>query len=179
MHRHRQATPLDRRALAAALRERYQAAGRQGKTRILQESVPVSGYHRKSAFRVLNGTDTRVDSGKRRSTRTVYDEAVRQALQVLWGASDRVCSKRLKALIPVLVCALGCHGHLRLDPLVRSKIMAISAASIDRLLRERRTGSRMRAKRSSSAATRQVPIRMFADWGAPESGYMEMDLVAH
>lgn len=154
---HKQATPLDRRALVAALRERYQAAGRKDKTRILQEFVAISGYHRKSAIRVLNGTDTRVDPVKRQSARTVYDEAVREALQVLWEASDRVCGKRLKALIPTLVPALERHGHLRLDPLVRRKLLAISAASIDRLLRERRTGNRTRPKRAPSAATRQVP----------------------
>ena len=176
---HRQATPLDRRALVAALRERYRAANRKDKTRILQEFVAISGYHRKSAIRVLNGTDIRVDPSKRRSARTVYDEAVREALQVLWEASDRVCGKRLKALIPTLVPALERHGHLKLAPLVHHKLLAISAASIDRLLRERRTGNRTRAKRKPSAATRQVPIRTFADWGDPAPGYMEMDLVAH
>jgi hypothetical protein len=29
----------------------------------------------------------------------VYDEAVREALGVLWEASDRICGKRLKALL--------------------------------------------------------------------------------
>lgn len=90
-----------------------------------------------------------------------------------------MCGKRLKALIPMLVPALERHGHLRLDPLVSQKLLAISAASIDRLLRERLTGNRTRPTRKPSAATRQVPIRTFADWDDPEPGYMEMDLVAH
>jgi len=30
------------------------------------------------------------------------DEAARAALIVLWEASDRVCSKRLRALLPIL-----------------------------------------------------------------------------
>lgn len=174
-----QTKQLDRNALVTALHERYQAAGRKDKTRILQEFVAISGYHRKSAIRVLNGTDVCGDLGGNQSPRTVYDEAVREALQVLWEASDRVCSKRLKALIPVLVPALERHGHLRLDPLVCQKLLAISAASIDRLLRDRRTSNRTRPRRKPSAVTRQVPIRTFADWGDPEPGYMEMDLVAH
>lgn len=175
----KQVPKLDRQALVAALRERYQVAGRKDKTQILQQFVAVSGYHRKSAIRLLNATG-RIDSsvGKRRPSRTIYDEAVRQALQVLWEASDRVCSKRLKALIPTLLPALQRHGHLQLDPQVAGKLLSISAASIDRLLRERRPG-RTRPKRAPSAATRQVPIRTFADWGEPEPGYMEMDLVAH
>ena len=43
----------------------------------------------------------------------LYDEAVRQALLVLWEAGDRVCGKRLNALIPVLIGAMERHGHSR------------------------------------------------------------------
>jgi hypothetical protein len=49
----------------ASLHERYGAASRQDKTRILQEFVAISGYHRKSAIRVLKGTDAiRVGIGR-------------------------------------------------------------------------------------------------------------------
>ena len=41
----------------------------------------------------------------RRGRRSVYDEAVTEGLVVLWEASDRVCGKRLKALLPTLVPA--------------------------------------------------------------------------
>jgi hypothetical protein len=68
----------------------------------------------------------------------LYDEAVREALVVLWEASDRVCGKRLKPLLPVLVEALERHGHLRLDDVVRAKLNAASASTVDRLLAERR-----------------------------------------
>lgn len=47
---------------------------------------------------------------------------------------DRVCGKRLKALLPILVPALERHGHLALDPGVREQLMAVSAATIDRRL---------------------------------------------
>ena len=30
----------------------------------------------------------------------IYDEAVREALTVIWEASDRICGKRLKAALP-------------------------------------------------------------------------------
>jgi hypothetical protein len=36
----------------------------------------------------------------------VYDEAARRALIVLWEVGDRVCGKRLKALLPILIPAL-------------------------------------------------------------------------
>ena len=52
----------------------------------------------------------------------LYDEAARQALTVLWEAADRVCGKRLKALIPMLVDAMERHGHLDLDPVIKTKV---------------------------------------------------------
>jgi hypothetical protein len=45
---------------------------------------------------------------------------VREALVVMWEASDRVCGKRLQPLMPILVEAMECHGHLQLAGEVRS-----------------------------------------------------------
>ena len=59
-------------------------------------------------------------------------------LVVLGEASDRLCGKRLKALLPVLVPAMERHGHLQLDALVRHRLLAMSAATMDRLLRAMR-----------------------------------------
>ena len=66
---------------------------------------------------------------------------------MLWEASDRVCGKRLKALVPILLPALERHGHLKLDATIRSKILAMSAATIDRLLRVPRSATRTRRER--------------------------------
>ena len=49
---------------------------------------------------------------------------MRQALTVLWEAAERVCGKRLKALIPMLVDAMDRHGHLDLDQVVKTKGLA-------------------------------------------------------
>ncbi|MES0039668.1 hypothetical protein NKJ74_31350 [Mesorhizobium sp. M0046] len=60
------------------------------------------GVSRKSAIRVLNSHP----EPKHRQTRqrlSLYDEAARGALIVLWEASDRVYGKRLKALLPILL----------------------------------------------------------------------------
>ena len=45
-----------RRELVEALRSRYSAGSREEKTRILEEFASISGYHRKSAIRILNGS---------------------------------------------------------------------------------------------------------------------------
>ena len=109
-----------------------------------------------------------------------YDEAVRQALIVVWEASDRICGKRLKAALPSMVRSLERHGHLDIAPQVRERLFSASASTIDRLLRPVRdkAGSRRRQKRKRKVGS-QVPVRTFTDWNEPRPGYLEIDLVAH
>ena len=129
--------------LVNALARRYAVAGRAEKTRILDEFVAIAGFHRKHAMRLL-----RCDAAARRSegkaSRRIYDEAVCEAIVVLWEASDRICGKRLKALMPVLVEAMERHGHLRLGPEIRAAVLAMSASTIDRSLREVREQTLLR-----------------------------------
>ncbi len=169
-----------RRELKSSIRERYQAAASGlERRRVLTEFVRVTGYHRKHALRVLNQRP--VGPGPRARGR-IYDEAVRQALTILWEASDRICGKRLRAIMPTMINAMEHHGHLDLDPGVRSRLLVISAATIDRLLRrEREAAGRIRRRRwgANSAVRQSVPVRTFADWGEPPPGYCECDMVEH
>src|ERR1700744_3087651 len=91
--------------LVAAVSERYTASTRADRGRILDEFTAVSGLHRKHAMRLLRASQPERAPGTR-PHRRVYQEAVREALVVLWEASDRVCGKRLRALAPVLVAAM-------------------------------------------------------------------------
>jgi hypothetical protein len=172
-----------RRELVKAVGSRYRAATRTEKRVILDEFVAVTGYHRKHAIRLLvDGTPQEGGFAPRRTQRRLYDKAVQEALVVLWEASDRVCGKRLKPLLPLLISSLERHGHLQLDPLVRGMVVAASAATIDRLLAETRSATRGGKPFRRAAAPgirRQVPVRTFADWKEPQPGFMEADLVAH
>lgn len=88
-----------RKELTAAVSERYRASTRTEKARILDEFVVITGFHRKRAMRLLR-RHRREPTGRRARPR-VYDEAERNALILLWKASDRVCGERLKALLPL------------------------------------------------------------------------------
>ena len=104
--------------LVAAISGRYGRSKRPEKARILDEFVAVTGFHRKHAMRLLRSGGS-AGGGGPRPGRRVYGEAVRTALLVVWEASDRVCGKRLRAIMPVLVEAMERHGHLALDAEVR------------------------------------------------------------
>jgi hypothetical protein len=111
----------------------------------------------------------------------VYDEAVREALTVLWEAADRICGKRLHKVIAGLLDAMERHGHLHLEAEVRQRLLAMSAATMDRLLRAvRETGRQGRRKPGISTPLRKsIAARTFGDWNDPPPGYFEMDMVAH
>lgn len=172
-------TRAARAELANAVRQRYASAAGKEKRRILDEFVAATGYHEKSAIRVLNSQPAPEHRQTRRRP-PLYDEAARAALIVLWEASDRICSKRLKALLPILLAALERNGHLKLDDAIRPKILSMSAATIDRLLRAPRNATRARKlHRVEPEPRRRIRVRTFADWNEPLPGSMEMDLVAH
>lgn len=167
-----------RRELIVVIAERYQAEDRHGKKAILDEFVKMTGFHRKHAIRVLRRKQMTV---KKSVGKRIYQEAVAEALIILWEAADRICSKRLKALLPTLMEAMERHGHLRLDENVRDLLLSISAATIDRRLqnvRARAFGGR-RKKRSLNRVRKLVAVKTFADWGDPRPGFMEIDLVLH
>src|ERR1700758_1832826 len=134
--------------LTSVVRRRYSVATGAQKRKILDEFIAVTGYHEKSAIRALNA-EPAIRRRQTRSRPSLYDEAVRAALIVLWEASDRVCGKRLRALLPVLLPALERHGHLRLEESIRSKVLAMSAATIDRALRAPRNATRHRKARQA------------------------------
>lgn len=135
-----------RKELTAAITERYRSSDRVEKARILDEFVTITGFHRKHAMRVLRNP-VAAPAG-RRSRRRRYDEAERNAIVLLWEAADRVCSKRLKALLPVLIDAMERHGHINLAPEILRE-----AADDERSDDRPRPPADSRARRTAATAT--------------------------
>ena len=173
-----------RREVVSAVAERYRPAKRAEKGRILDELCATTGWHRKHAVRALRQRETvmpgEVEASRERRRR--YGATIKDALTALWEASDRVCGKRLKVMIPTLLPALERNGRLTLDGSDRARVLAISAATIDRLLGDVRvaaSGGKRRRAGFYSAIRREVPIRTFNDWKSPPPGFCEVDMVAH
>ena len=166
--------------LLAAIPERYRGSPKQDKTRILDEFITVTGHHRKHGIRLL----AQSGEGDRKAVvprgRRISHDAVCEAVILIWEASDRICGKRLKAALPNLVDSMERHGHLDLDPGVRSRLLSASAATLDRLLKPVKAKvSGRRKRRRNLDRGRHIPVRTFADWNKPPPGYLEIDLVAH
>jgi hypothetical protein len=176
-----------RREVVSAVAQRYKAANRSQKRRILEELCATTGWHRKHAVRALRQqrqTMTPEELGLRgpRERKRKYNVTTKDALIALWEASDRVCGKRLKVMIPILLPALERNGRLQLDDPDRVLVLAVSAATIDRLLGNVKlaaSGGKRRRAGFSSAIRREVPIRTFNDWNNPPPGFCEVDMVAH
>ncbi|WP_354053418.1 DDE-type integrase/transposase/recombinase [Bradyrhizobium sp. LB12.1] len=173
-----------RREVLSAVTERYRSAKRAEKGRILDELCATTGWHRKHAVRALRRRAPvgpgAVEAARER--KRGYGATIKDAMTALWEASDRVCGKRLKVMISTLLPALEQHGRLQLGQADRDRVLAISAATIDRLLVDVKiaaSGGRRRRAGFYSAIRREVPIRTFNDWNSPPPGFCEVDMVAH
>ncbi len=163
--------------LIKSWRSRYHSADRKGKTKILDEFVALTGYHRKAAIRAFKRKPKAKD---RRGRPRVYTNEVKAALIELWELSGRLCSKRLAPFLSEFIDVLERNGELKLRPEVKELLRQISPATIDRLLSTHRPKFRRRggAPRSSSQLRKRIPVRTNWD-GEKRPGYVELDLVLH
>ncbi len=164
---------------ALAIRDRYQKATKEEKGKILDEFVKTTGYHRKASIRLLCKA-TQVVILKR--GRLPYYQPVLGPLKTIWEASDRLCSKRLQPFLPELIRVMRSKGELQINADTEAKLIKLSPATIDRLLKPYRLKGGRRS-RSTTQPARQlkslIPIRTFADWQENRPGFLEIDLVAH
>lgn len=154
--------------------ERYQRAGRKHKTRILDEFCAVCGYHRKVAVRLLH---RRVGPRRRPGPRPKYDfERLRPPLTKLWLQMGQPCSKILAASLK-----LWLPFAPEVPPELRRELLAMSPATLDRLLQP----VRFRFKRRGLSTTKpakllrtHIPLRD-GPANPQELGHIEADTVAH
>ena len=187
-----------RKSLTDQVARRYRAASKQEKRIILGEFVESTGYRRKYAIHLLNSwgrarwvrSDGKlvklvVGRPRRRPTRSRpkrYDQAVLAALQPIWYLFDCMCGKRLVVVLRTMLPQLPSFGAFEISAEVRSKLLTISAATIDRLLQSERARLRLKGRartQPGSLLKHQIPIRTFADWHEQVPGFFEIDLVAH
>ena len=75
---------MAKRELLASIQERHQGSSRKDKSRILDEFIAVIGHHRKHGIRLLGQSGASGDQVSGVKGRRIYDEAVREAVILVW-----------------------------------------------------------------------------------------------
>lgn len=184
-------TMKQRIALTKVVRTRYQKASKKEKTKILSEMVANCGYNRSYARRILgslkiarkmdrrgrNGRKARKYSPRQRK----YDASVFYPLRTLWLAADGICGQRLQPFIPELLEVLERKKEIKVNKVVKRKLLSIGSATIDRMLSAVRRQYQLKGRATTKPGTllrSTIPIRMFSDWEETKPGFIEADLVA-
>jgi hypothetical protein len=172
----------ERQAYLDAIRTRYRRAKKSGKTAILDEFCAVCGYHRKYALRLLGAPfRRRKRAAAKPGPNSRYDTPeLMEALRTIWLASDQLCSRRLKAALPLWLPHYA-ESFRPVSAETLTLLEAISAATIDRLLKPIRAKVGRRGLSGTKPGTllkQQIPIQTGV-WDVTQPGFMEADTVAH
>lgn len=175
-------SPMAKREYLNAMRRRYLAAGtRTAKSKLLDEICATAGYDRKYATRQMarqrSGQKGRARPGRKAAYR---DPRLLRPLKLIWRTANLPCSKRLKAMLPAWLPGYeSTHGPL--DEEVRSKLLTISPATIDRLMaptRLQQGGRGFATTKPGGLLRSQIPIQT-GQWEETRAGFIEADTVAH
>lgn len=170
-----------RREVLAKMVERYRGRSRQGRSKLLDEVCELCGYGRKYAIKLLGGKVSLAGGGRRRGgPRRRYGEAEKPALKAIWLSAEQPCGKRLKATVPLWLPDYE-REQGPLEAELRGRLLQMSAATMDRLLKRCRVslGSRGRCgTRPGTLLRKQIPIRT-EHWEVSGPGWLEADTVAH
>src|SRR5689334_3412728 len=181
-----------RQEVSKATAGQYRGASKKEKSKILDQFIATTGYSRWYARLMLRHEGRRIQTDKqtivvverksRRRRRRARRYDVQTALVRLWRIMDYICGKRLQPLLPELLPVLERYNEFSCARETRAKLLRISAASIDRLLKPERRKYELRGRAGTKPGTllkKQIPIRTFAEWDEQRPGFVEIDLVAH
>lgn len=167
---------ITRQEVLAAQRDRYARAGKEHKTKIINELVELFGYHRKAAIRALQLRPVIAAPFVLGRPKEYDPDQLRPPLKAIWLAALQPCGVRLKACLPDWLPAYE-EDHRRLNADVRQALLEASRATLDRLLIPARIEHRRRATtRPGTLLRHQIPLR--TEWAENQAGFLEMDTVA-
>jgi len=187
-------TSKERRSATKVTAQRYQKATKKQKGVILEEFAALTGYDRCYAAYLWRSHGKKVyvnrntvvvgDVSKkiRKQRPRFYDQMVLTVLTQIWLIMDCICGKRLAPMLPDLIPILKKHHEITVDAATTAKLLAISSATIDRLLKAERKKYQLKGRSHTKPGTllkHQISIRTFSEWNEQRPGFVEIDLVGH
>jgi len=162
-----------------AIHARYRQAPRAEQGRILDEFCQVTGYHRKSALRLLHGPPPGRRPPPRRRRAPTYGTRVLQVLAAIWRAAGYPWSVRLQALLALWLP--WARTRFRLPPALEEQLLRLSPRQRDRRLapyRQPVRRGRYGRTKPGTLLKHHIPLRTDR-WEVTVPGFTEVDLVAH
>lgn len=165
-----------------AISTRYHRAGKKAKTHILDEFCANCGYNRKYAIRLLRKSRKKPSdkNSRRPGPKTIYHETkLLDALKRIWFATDQMCSKKLKAALPLWLPFYEKEFE-PLEKVLEKKLLQASPATIDRLLKPYRAFYKKGrcTTKPGTLLKNQIPVKT-DHWDVTQPGFFEADTVAH
>jgi hypothetical protein len=169
----------ERRKYLGTMKKRYKQADRKTKRQLLDEMEAVTGIHRKSLIRLMNGSLLR--KPRRQERGKTYGPDVDDALRVIDESFDGICAERLTPNLVWMARHLGRHGELRAPARLLDQLGCISVSTVQRRLnRIRQDQPRLPRKRPTGwrGLVQDIPM-LRLPWILVEPGFIETDLVHH
>ena len=168
----------------------YARASKKDKGRMLDELVAVTGWSRANARRAITRATKRrgtARSVQRKPRARTYGYDTLKVLIEVWTLIGQPCGKYLAPIMAPTVAQLEAFGELgkvadRLSSAVREQLVAMSPATIDRLLKptkQARYPAAKSATRPGATLRSSIVVRRAMDKMEQAPGFFEIDLVAH
>ncbi len=169
------------RAYLRSLQARYRRALKKAKGVILDEFTQTTGCNRDYAIRLLRGDYTYTTQPIRHPRARYYTAEDAAALEHLSDLLDWMCSKLLRAEIPLVLPSLRADGTLEISDTCAQHLLEMSPATIDRLRARRRPKGKHRRgfTKPGTLLKSRIPIRPWAERNPKVPGYLDVDLVDH
>lgn len=186
-------TIMEKRSITREIAKRYQSSSKHEKTVILNEITKLTGYNRCYASCLLKNYGKKIftkkaiivgDNRKRIKNKRpkTYDEKTLNILKQIWFICDCICGKRLAPLLKEIIPTLERFNEIKINNDIRTKLLNISPATIDRSLSGVRLEFCIKGRSTTKPGTllkSQIPIRTFSEWDEAKPGFAEIDLVSH
>jgi hypothetical protein len=170
-----------KRALSYVVRKRYQRSSKKEKGGILDEFIRNTNYNRSYARRILGSLKKQGRKKKHVIRKRYYDADVFYPLRKIWIAEDCICGQRLQPFIPEVLPKLEEFKEIKINKVIRKKLLSIGSATIDRMLKATKKSYELKGKSTTKPGTllrSTIPVRTFSDWDEKRPGFFEGDLVA-